>query len=59
MAPQNQDKLKKVILWVSEQRETNPSLSLSDTFRKAEVHFDLTPKECEFIERNFTEAQDR
>ena len=57
MTPQNQDKLKKVILWVQEQREENPSLSLSEAFHKAEVHFDLTPKECGFIERNFTETQ--
>ncbi len=58
MAPANHDKLKKVLLWVAEQREENPSLSLNDTFRKAEINFDLTPKECDFIERNFTEDKD-
>ncbi len=51
----NHDKLKKVLVWVSQEREADPSLSLKETFRKAELTFDLSPKECEFIERNFTE----
>ncbi len=55
MPPYNQDKLKKVILWVKEKREEKPSLSLADAFRKAQVNFDLSPKECNFLERNFTQ----
>ncbi len=51
----NRDKLKKVLLWVNECLEEDPLLSLNETFHKAEIHFDLTPKECEFIERNFTQ----
>ncbi len=58
MAQQNQDKMKKVLLWVTEQREEHPSLTLNAAFRKAEINFDLTPKECAFIERNFTKTED-
>lgn len=57
MAPQNPDKLKKVLLWVNERLDEDPSLTVPKTFRKAEVHFDLSPKECEFIERNFARGK--
>jgi hypothetical protein len=53
----NCDKLKKVLVWVSNKREEDPSLTLKETFRKAELTFDLSPKECDFIERNFTETE--
>ncbi len=53
----NCEKLKKVIVWVSTKREEDPSLTLKEAFRKAEITFDLSPKECDFIERNFTETE--
>ena len=57
MAQPNQEKVKKVLIWVNECLDEDPTLSLPETFRKAEIKFDLTPLECAFIERNFTKKE--
>lgn len=54
MPIQNQDKLKKVLQWMNEERQQHPELSRNSAIRQAEIKFDLTPKECDFIERNFS-----
>ncbi len=55
MSSLNQEKLQKVLKWVCEELRSKPNLTRKEAFRKAEISFDLSPKECEFIERNFTE----
>ena len=50
------DKVKKVLKWVKETLDQHPEKSRKDVFKEAEIRFDLTPKECEFINNNFVEA---
>jgi hypothetical protein len=47
------DKMKKVLCWVSETLESNPEKKRIDIFREAEIRFDLTPRECEFLDTHF------
>ena len=47
------DKMKKVLCWVSETLEAHPEKKRIDVFREAEIRFDLTPRECEFLDTHF------
>ena len=47
------EKMKKVLCWVSEMLEERPEKKRIDVFREAEIRFDLTPRECEFLDSHF------
>lgn len=47
------DKMKKVLLWVCEILEQHPEKKRRDVFEEAEVRFDLSPLECEFLNNHF------
>ncbi len=47
------DKMRKVLCWVSETLEAHPEKKRIDVFKEAEVRFDLTPRECEFLDSHF------
>ncbi len=47
------DRMKKVLCWVSEALEAHPEKKRIDIFREAEIRFDLTPRECEFLDTHF------
>ncbi|PIE56526.1 MAG: hypothetical protein CSA34_04110 [Desulfobulbus propionicus] len=48
------NKVKKALLWVAEAVQENPQKKRQDLLREAELRFDLTPSECQFLEKNFT-----
>lgn len=50
------DKMEKVLRWVAETMADKPERTRLEIFREAEVRFDLSPRECEFLDANF--AQD-
>ncbi|MBI5557914.1 MAG: hypothetical protein HY885_09770 [Deltaproteobacteria bacterium] len=52
------DKMKKVLRWVCEVLEEHPEKVRKDVFREAQVRFDLSPLECEFLDTHFA-SQDR
>ena len=52
------DKMKKVLRWVCEVLEEHPERKRKDVFREAQVRFDLSPLECEFLDTHFA-RQDR
>lgn len=47
------DKMKKVLCWVSEELEQHPQKKRKEVFREAQVRFDLSPLECEFLNMHF------
>lgn len=48
------EKMKKAIRWVSETKELYPERHRIDLVREAEMRFDLSPRECEFLTNNFS-----
>lgn len=47
------DKLKKAVCWISETVQEHPEKSRKEVITEAELRFDLTPRECEFLNSNF------
>ncbi len=44
------EKLKRVILWISEMVQQFPHKKRKDLLKEAQIRFDLTPRECEFLD---------
>jgi len=47
------DKLRKAVKWLSEMVKEHPEKSRKEIILDAEVRFDLSPKECEFLQKRF------
>lgn len=47
------DKIKKAIIYLSELIEQHPEKSRKVLLNKVEVQFDLSPLECEFLNKHF------
>ncbi|HHD56109.1 MAG TPA: hypothetical protein ENK89_00320 [Desulfobulbaceae bacterium] len=45
--------LKKAICWLSEVVQAHPEKQRNTVISEAELRFDLTPAECEFLNSNF------
>lgn len=54
--PTSSDKVKKAIYWMSEELHNNPQKKRNAVIREAEIRFDLSPADCEFLSKNFTES---
>jgi hypothetical protein len=52
------DKMKKTIIWISEMVQSHPEKSRLQIIRDAEIRFDLSPKECDFLHRKFLQSTD-
>ena len=50
------DKLKKALTTFSELLEKHPEKSRQDLLHEVETRFDLSPKECEFLNKHFTQG---
>ena len=50
------EKMRRVVLWISETVQANPQKNRLDILREAEIKFDLSPRECEFIETKLNET---
>ncbi len=48
------EKMRKAIKWISEVHQEHPEKSRKKILREAQIRFDLTPKESEFLESNFS-----
>jgi hypothetical protein len=49
------ENIRKATKWISEARTDNPDEKLSDLIEKACVKFDLSPSDCEFLTRFFSQ----
>ena len=45
------DKMKKTLCWISEMIKIHPEKSRQQIISEAEIRFDLSPKECDFVDR--------
>ena len=45
--------LKKAVCWISDTVKVHPEKSRKTIITEAELRFDLTPRECEFLNANF------
>lgn len=48
------EKLRKAVSWVSEETLERPEKPRIKILKEAELRFDLTPLECEFLDRKFS-----
>lgn len=46
--------LKKAVCWISETVQDHPEKKRDVIIREAALCFDLTPRECEFLHKKFT-----
>ena len=46
------EKMKRTLCWISEMIQTHPEKSRQQIIAEAEIRFDLSPKECDFVDRN-------
>lgn len=51
--------LKKAVCWISETVREFPAKNREEIITEAELRFDLSPRECEFITNNFNEIPDK
>ena len=54
--PTGSDKVKKALRWMSEELLNSPRKKRDTVIREAEIRFDLSPAECEFLSKNFGES---
>jgi len=45
------DRMKKALCWISETLRAHPEKNRQQIISEAEIRFDLSPKECDFIDR--------
>ena len=50
------DKIRKAVRWMCEVLEAHPEKKRMAVIREAEVRFDLSPKECRFLDSKFGEC---
>lgn len=46
------DKIRKAVRWISETLREHPEKSRAAVVKEAEVRFDLTPRECAFLDQD-------
>lgn len=47
------DKIKKAVRWLSEMVQNHPDKKREEILKEAEIRFDLSPAECNFLDNNF------
>jgi hypothetical protein len=50
------DKMKKTLCWISDMLKEHPEKNRQQIVSEAEIRFDLSPKECDFIDRKLRDV---
>ncbi len=50
------DKIRKAVKWISAMTQEHPERDRSSIVLEAEQRFDLSPKDCEFLNRHLAKA---
>jgi hypothetical protein len=50
--------LQKAVAWIGETMQQHPDKQRAKVLAEAELRFDLTPAECEFLRRHFRQADE-
>ncbi len=48
------ESIRKAVKWISEVTKGSPEKNRKEIIREAELRFDLSPKECDFLYRKFS-----
>ncbi len=48
------DIMRKAIKWISDMQQNHPEKKREEIIKQAEVNFNLSPKDCEFLDKNFS-----
>jgi hypothetical protein len=48
------DVLRKTLKWVAEIQQSHPEKNREEIIKEAEIRFNLSPKDCEFLDKNFS-----
>jgi len=48
------EKLKKALTWMAETLQAHPEKKRQTVLQETELRFDLTPAECEFLDKYFS-----
>lgn len=48
------DIMRKAIKWISDMQQSHPEKKREEIIKQAEVNFNLSPKDCEFLDKNFS-----
>jgi hypothetical protein len=51
--------LKKAVCWIGETVREHPERSRRGILTEAELRFDLSPRECDFLDTNFQELAEK
>lgn len=54
--PPPSEKLRKAIIWISEETLHRPEKARAKILKEAELRFDLNPLECDFLDKKFNGA---
>jgi len=54
-SPLGRDKLKKALLYFSQMVESQPQKSRLELLQKVQLQFDLSPAECEFLNKHLSD----
>lgn len=52
------ERVKRALIWLGEATETHPERTRRQLLEQAEIRFNLTPRECEFLNQNFGEESE-
>ncbi len=47
------ERVRKALIWLGEATENHPQQTRRQLLEQAEIRFNLTPRECEFLNQNF------
>ena len=50
------DKIRKAVRWISEMVHEHPGKPRAEIIKEAAMRFDLTPRECNFLEQDTPKA---
>jgi hypothetical protein len=45
--------LRQAIKWLAAMQKTHPEKNRQEIIREAEIRFNLSPRDCEFLDKNF------
>ncbi len=51
------ERIRKAVRWICETVAEHPERDRKSIVQEAEIRFDLTPRECEFVHAKLTETQ--
>ncbi len=51
------EKLRKTIKWISETQLDHPEIKRREIIQQAQIRFNLSPKDCEFLNKNFSSEE--